>query len=176
MTPMNNAADWQIVCADEADLPRQIDELTDYMAAPQQAKYRRKMTRYARDDDKALLIAEAAAGAIGFLCVAEHDEIPDSLPPDIADRLARYATVTSFIVRPEQRRRGVGMSLFARALEWGRARRPDGMWLITHRTGPWYQRHFGLEELARIDVDGARKIVMARAGGTSRASSGQRPA
>lgn len=163
MSPMNRAVDWQIVYADEADLPRVIHELTNYMDAPQQAKYHRKMTRYTRDADKELLIASDATGAIGFLCVAEQDEIPGSLSPDIAERLKRYATVTSFIVRLEQRRRGVGMSLFAQALEWGKARRPAGMWLITHRTGPWYQRHFDLEELAKIDVDGARKTVMARA-------------
>lgn len=160
---MNSAVDWKVRYADEANLPRVIDELTDYMDPPQQAKYRRKMTRYTRDEDKELLIAANAAGAIGFLCVAEYDDIPDTLPAGIAESLENYATVTSFIVRPEQRRRGIGMSLFACALEWGRERKPDGMWLITHRTGPWYQCHFGLEELAKIDVDGARKTVMARA-------------
>lgn len=166
MPPLNRTVDWEIVYAGEADLPRVIHELTDYMDASQQAKYHRKMTRYTRDVDKELLIASDATGAIGFLCVAEQDEIPDSLPPDVAERLKRYATVTSFIVRPEQRRRGIGMSLFAQALAWGKARRPAGMWLITHRTGPWYQRHFDLVELARIDVDGACKTVMAKAAET----------
>lgn len=160
---MTAGHDWQVRVASPADLPRVIDELTDYMDAPQRAKYHRKLTRYTRDADKALLIAVDAGGAIGFLCAAEYDEIPPTLPPRLAARLKNYATVTSFIVRPEHRRRGVGMSLFDRALEWGRARRPAGMWLITHRTGPWYHRHFGLEEVAKLDVDGARKTVMARA-------------
>jgi len=160
---MSAGKDWQVREAGAAELPRVIDELTEYMDTPQRAKYHRKLTRYTRDADKALLIAVDASSAIGFLCVAEYDEIPGTLPPRLAERLQHYATVTSFIVRPEHRRRGVGMSLFARALEWGRARRPAGMWLITHRTGPWYRRHFGLEEVARLDVEGARKTVMARA-------------
>ena len=164
---MSAEKDWQVREAGAAELPRVIEELTDYMDAPQQAKYHRKLTRYTRDADKALLIAVDASGAIGFLCVAEYDEIPGTLPPRLAEQLKHYATVTSFIVRPEHRRRGVGMSLFARALEWGRARRPAGMWLITHRTGPWYHRHFGLEEVAGLEVDGARKTVMVKTGDTT---------
>ena len=160
---MSRSAEWRVREASGADLPRMIEELTGYMDAPQRAKYHRKLTRYTRDADKALLVAVEATGAIGFLCVAEYDEIPETLSPRLAERLKDYATVTSFIVRPEHRRRGVGMSLFARALEWGRARRPAGMWLITHRTGPWYHRHFGREAAATLDVDGARKTVMARA-------------
>jgi GNAT superfamily N-acetyltransferase len=154
------APDWTVRIAEEADLPQAIEQLTDYMDATQQAKYRRKLTRYTRDADKDLLLALDASGAIGFLCVAEYDEIPEQLDPDLGASLGDYATVTSFIVRPEQRRRGIGMSLFAGVLEWGKSRRPKGMWLITHRTGPWYHRHFGLEEVARIEVDGVTKTVM----------------
>ena len=159
---MNNPSPPCMVrIAEKADLPKAIEQLTDYMSAEQQAKYHRKLTRYTRDADKDLLLAVDASGAIGFLCVAEHDEIPGELDPGLGATLQEYATVTSFIVRPEKRRRGVGMSLFARALEWGRARR-HGMWLITHRTGPWYHRHFGLEEVAKIEVDGVTKTVMAK--------------
>lgn len=156
------ACEWRVRDGDEADLPKVIDELTDYMDTARRVKYRRKLTRYTRDEDKELLMAVDATGAIGFLCVAEHDEVPDTLPPAIAEQLKEYATVTSFIVRPEHRRRGVGMSLFTRALEWGKRRKLNGMWLITHRTGPWYHRHFGLEEVGKIDVGAARKTVMAK--------------
>lgn len=161
---MNNPnRNWNITNSKEADLPRIIEELTDYMDAEQQAKYQRKFTRYTRDVDKDLLIAVEATRAIGFLCVAEYDEVPEELDRTLADTLEDYATVTSFIVRPEHRRRGIGVSLFARASEWGKERKPDGMWLITHRTGPWYRRHFGLEAVAKIDVDGVIKTVMAKA-------------
>lgn len=160
---MTTPGEWQVRCAREDELPRVIAELTDYMDAAPRAKYRRKLTRYTRDADKALLIAEDAARAVGFLCVAEYDEIPATLPPRVAGRLKHYATVTSFIVRPGHRRRGVGMSLFERALKWGSERGLSGMWLITHRTAPWYRRHFGLAEAAEIDVDGVRKTVMDKA-------------
>lgn len=146
--------------AGESELPTLVEELTGYMDAARQVKYERKFTRYVRHTDKGLLVAEDATGALGFLCVAEYDEIPESLPPRAAQRLNDFATVTSFIVRPEHRGRGIGTSLFTHALEWGKERKPHGMWLITHRTGPWYQRHFGLEEIARIEVDGVYKAVM----------------
>lgn len=163
MNRSDDVLEWRVRPAAEADLPAALVDLTGYMDAAQQAKYERKLTRYTRDPDKELLLAVQGTRAIGFLCVTEYDEVPDTLPPAVAGRLERYACTTSFIVHPDYRRRGVGASLFARALEWGKERRPEGMWLITHRTGPWYHRHFGLEEVGKIDVDGARKTVMALA-------------
>ena len=158
---MNDDIDWEIRFAKEEVLPQVIEQLTDYMDKKQQTKYQRKLTRYTRDDDKALLIAVDETGAIGFLCVAEYDEVPEELGARLVNELEDYATVTSFIVRPEHRRRGIGMSLFARALEWGKKRKPAGMWLITHRTHPWYHRHFALDEVAKIKVDNVTKTVMA---------------
>lgn len=158
---MNDDIDWKIKFAKEEELPEVIEQSTDYMDAKQQAKYQRKLTRYTRDKDKDLLIAVDDSGAIGFLCVAEYDEVPEELGAKLVSELGGYATVTSFIVRPEHRRRGIGVSLFARALEWGKKRKPAGMWLITHRTHPWYHRHFGLEEVAKIEVDNTTKTVMA---------------
>lgn len=155
---------WKVRRATEGDLPSALWDLTSYMDAQQRAKYNRKLKRYTRDANKELLLALDGARAIGFLCVTEYDEVPATLPADLVKTLEDYACTTSFIVHPDYRRRGVGASLFARALEWGFDRRPNGMWLITHRTGPWYQRHFALKEVGKIDVDGVRKTVMALAG------------
>ena len=153
---------WELELATEEDVETTVVELSDHMNDQQRAVFRDKLERYVRKPDRDLILAVHSGQVAGLVCVIEQAEFPSSLPKQAAERLRNFASSTQLLVHPRLRKQGIGNSLQHQAEKWARERGMGGLWLLTRRMAHWYQRHFGYEEVAKVNVKNTEKSVMSK--------------
>jgi len=153
---------WELKVAAEADVEPTVEQLTDHMNDPQRQAFRDKLQRYVQKPDRDLILAVRGLQVLGLLCVIDQAELPPSFPAQKMDYLRDFASCTQLLVHTSFRRRGIGGSLLTHAQAWARKRGLAGLWVITHRMAGWYERNFGYEQIARIQVKGVAKTIMAK--------------
>jgi GNAT superfamily N-acetyltransferase len=153
---------WETKSATEKDVQPTVEQLTDHMNDKQRQAFRDKIQRYVQKPDRDLILAVRGLQVLGLVCVIEQAELPPGLSIENMDYLKNFAYGTQLLVHPSFRGRGIGSSLHTHAESWARRRGLAGYWHITHRMAHWYEKDFGYQEIARIEVKGVKKIVMAK--------------
>jgi len=153
---------WQIRVAGEIDLETTIQQLADQMNHQQRQAFRHKLQRYVQKPDRDLILAVRELQVLGLVCVIDQPEFPPGFSGQNMDYLRDFASGTQLLVHPSFRRRGIGGSLLSHAEAWPRQRGLAGFWIITHRMAGWYEKNFGYQQIARIEVKGVGKFVMAK--------------
>lgn len=153
---------WHIVIAQEHDIEAAVSGLSGHMNDEQRRKFRDKLNRYVRKGDRDLVLALQGDRVIGFYTVIDYDDLPPEVPASISVRVRDYACGTGFMVHPDCRRQGIGMSLHERVEHWARQRGKPGFWLSTRRQANWFHKHFGFDEIARVMVKGIERRIMAK--------------
>ena len=153
---------WQLKVATEADVESTMEGLTDHMNDQQRQAFCDKLQRYVQKPDRDLILAVRGLQVLGLVCVIDQAKFPPGLSEKNMDYLRDFACGTQLLVHPSCRRRGIGGSLLAQAEAWTRKRGLAGFWIITHRMAGWYERNFGYEQIARIELKSAAKTIMAK--------------
>jgi len=153
---------WQIRVAAETEVETAIQQLTDHMNDQQRQAFRDKLQRYVQKPDRDLVLAGRGLQVLGLVCVIHQAEFPPCFSEQNMNYLRDFASVTQLLVHPSFRRRGIGGSLLTQAEAWARKRGLAGLWITTHRMAHWYEKNFGYEQIARIEVKGVGKAVMAK--------------
>lgn len=153
---------WELKVATEKDVQPTVEQLTDHMNDEQRQTFRDKIHRYVEKPDRDLILAVRGPQVLGLVCVIEQAELPPGLSVETIDYLQNFAYGTQLLVHPSFRHRGIGSSLHIEAEFWARRRGLAGYWHITHRMAHWYEKDFGYQQIARIEVKGVEKIVMAK--------------
>jgi len=153
---------WDLKVAAEADVQPTIEQLTDHMNDQQRQTFRDKLQRYVQKPDRDLILAVKGLQVLGLVCVIDQAEFPPGLSQQNMNYLRDFASGTQLLVHPSLRRQGIGGSLLAQAEAWARQRGLAGFWIITHRMAGWYERNFGYEQIARLEVKRVGKFVMAK--------------
>jgi len=153
---------WDLKVAAEADVEPTLEQLTDHLNDQQRQAFRDKLQRYVQKPDRDLILAVRGLQVLGLLCVIDQAEFPPGLSGQNMNYLRDFASVTQVLVHPSFRRRGIGGSLLAHAEAWARQLGLAGFWIITHRMACWYERNFGYQLIARVEVKGVGKFVMAK--------------
>jgi len=153
---------WQIRVAAETEVETAIQQLTDHMNDQQRQAFRDKLQRYVQKPDRDLVLAGRGLQVLGLVCVIHQAEFPPGFSEQNMNYLRDFASVTQLLVHPSFRRRGIGGSLLTQAEAWARKRGLAGLWITTHRMAHWYEKNFGYEQIARIEVKGVGKAVMAK--------------
>jgi GNAT superfamily N-acetyltransferase len=153
---------WVLRLAVEADVDPAVTQLGGHMSERQRQAFRDKLERYVRKPDRDLIIAVSKAGVLGFYCVIEALPTPEDLADPVAEILRPWASCTGLLVDSGHRRQGIGADLVRRGEQWAEERGRTGLWLVTHRAASWYERHFGYEAVATVQVKGVARTVMAR--------------
>jgi GNAT superfamily N-acetyltransferase len=153
---------WELKVAVEADVQPTLDQLTDHMNDQQRQVFRDKLQRYAQKPDRDLILAVRGLQILGLVCVIDQAEYPPGLSGQNMAYLKDFSSVTQLLVHPSFRRRGIGGSLLTQAETWARKRGLAGLWITTHRMAHWYEKNFGYEQIARIELKGVGKAVMAK--------------
>jgi GNAT superfamily N-acetyltransferase len=153
---------WEFKVAAEADVQPTLEQLTDHMNDQQRQAFRDKLQRYVQKPDRDLILAVRGLQVLGLLCVIEQAELPPDLSGQNMNYLTDIAFGTQLLVHPSCRRQGIGGSLLTYAEAWARKRGLAGFWIITHRMAGWYEKSFSYEQIARIEVKGVGKTVMAK--------------
>jgi GNAT superfamily N-acetyltransferase len=148
--------------AGEVDVAPTIAQLSGHMDERQRRAFRDKLERYVRKPDRDLIVAVSGGDILGFLAVIEEAFPPEPLSLSVAARLRPLASCAGLLVHSRHRRQGIGASLVRRGEQWATERGKAGLWLVTHRAASWYERHFGYEAVATVQVKGVAKTVMAR--------------
>ena len=153
---------WQLKVAAEGDVESTIERLTDHMNDQQRQAFRDKLQRYVNKPDRDLILALQGPQVLGLVCVIKQAEFPPGLSEKNMDYLRDFACGTQLLVHPSFRRQGIGGSLLTQAEAWARKRGFAGFWITTHRMAYWYEKNFGYEKIARIEVKSVAKKVMAK--------------
>jgi GNAT superfamily N-acetyltransferase len=153
---------WQLKIATEADVDPAVEALSEQMNDQQRAAFRDKLQRYVRKPDRELIVAVRGGQTLGLVCVIHQVQFPPRFPEQQASHLRNFASGTQLIVHPSCRRQGIGGSLLAHAEAWAHERGLTGFWIVTHRMVDWYERNFGYQQIARIEVKKVAKTVMAK--------------
>jgi GNAT superfamily N-acetyltransferase len=153
---------WQIRVAGEIDLETTIQQLADHMNHQQRQAFRDKLQRYVQKPDRDLILAVRGVQVLGLVCVIDQAEFPPGLSGQNMDYFRDFASGTQLLVHPSFRRQGIGGSLLTQAEAWARKRGLAGFWVVTHRMAGWYEENFGYQQIARIEVKGIGKTVMAK--------------
>jgi GNAT superfamily N-acetyltransferase len=153
---------WELKVAAEADVEPTLEQLTDHMNDQQRQAFRDKLQRYVQKPDRDLVLAVQGLQVLGLVCVIHQAEFPPGFSEQNMNYLRDFASVTQLLVHPSFRRRGIGGSLLTQAEAWARKRGLAGLWITTHRMADWYETNFGYEQIARIEVKGVGKAVMAK--------------
>lgn len=163
---MNSAAcadvKWKIVIADESHIEPAVASLSGHMDDGQRRAFRDKLSRYVFKTDRDLALALQGSRILGFYTVIDYDDLPSEVPAAVSNRLHDYACGTGFLVHPDYRRRGIGMSLHQRVERWAGERGKPGFWLSTRRQAEWFHKHFAFDEVARVVVKGIERRIMAK--------------
>lgn len=153
----------EIRVATEEDIEPLVLRLGGHMDEDRKTAFLDKVERYVRKPDRTLFVAkDDASRIVGFGCVIEKADVPETLSPRVAERLRAFALTAGLLVHPEHRKQGIGTALFRSIEQWVLDRGTPGNWLVTHRMGYWYRRDFGYEEVGRILKNGVEKMIMAR--------------
>lgn len=153
---------WQIRVAGEIDLETTIQQLADHMNHQQRQAFHDKLQRYVQKPDRDLILAVRGVQVLGLVCVIDQAEFPPGLSGQNMDYFRDFASGTQLLVHPSFRRQGIGGSLLTQAEAWARKRGLAGFWVVTHRMAGWYEENFGYQQIARIEVKGVGKFVMAK--------------
>jgi len=153
---------WDLKVAAGADVEPALEQLTDHLNDQQRQAFRDKLKRYVQKPDRDLILAVRGLQVLGLVCVIHQAEFPPGFSEKNTDYLRDFASGTQLLVHPSFRRRGIGGSLLSHAEAWARKRGLAGFWIITHRMAGWYERNFGYEQIARIEVKGVGKFLMAK--------------
>jgi GNAT superfamily N-acetyltransferase len=153
---------WDLKVAAEADVGPTLEQLTDQLNDQQRQAFRDKLQRYVQKPDRDLILAVRGLQVLGLVCVIHQAEFPPGFSEKNTDYLRDFASGTQLLVHPSFRRRGIGGSLLSHAEAWARQRGLAGFWIITHRMAGWYERNFGYQQIARIEVKGVGKFLMAK--------------
>jgi GNAT superfamily N-acetyltransferase len=153
---------WELELATEIHVQPTVEQLTDHMSEQQRQAFRDKIQRYIQKPDRDLILAVRGPEVLGLVCVIDQAELPPGLSLENMDYLKNFASGTQLLVHPSFRGRGIGSSLHIHAESWARKRGLPGYWFITHRMAHWYERDFGYVTIASIEVEGVKKIVMAK--------------
>jgi len=156
------AYSWDLKVAAEADVQPTLEQLTDHLNDQQRQAFRDKLLRYVQKPDRDLILAVRELQVLGLICVIDRAEFPPGLSGQNMNYLTDFASGTQLLVHPSLRRRGIGGSLLSHAEAWARQRGLAGFWVITHRMAGWYERNFGYQQIALIEVKGVEKFVMAK--------------
>ncbi len=157
--------EWDLVIAQKHDVEPAVTSLSGHMNGEQRQKFRDKLNRYVHKGDRDLILTLQGNRVLGFYTVIDYDDLPLEVPASIRKRLHDYACGTGFLVHPEYRRRGIGISLHGRVELWARQRGKPGFWLSTRRQANWFRKHFDFEEVARVIVKGIERKIMAKSFG-----------
>jgi GNAT superfamily N-acetyltransferase len=153
---------WELKIAAEADVEPTLEQLTDHMNDKQRQAFRDKLQRYVQKPDRDLILAVRGGQVLGLVCIIDQGQFPSGLSGQSMAYLSNFAFGTQLLVHPACRRRGIGGSLLTQAESWAQKRGLAGFWIITHRMSDWYERHFGYQQIARIEVRGVGKTLMAK--------------
>ena len=153
---------WELKLASESYVQPTVEQLADEMNDQQRQAFRDKIQRYIQKPDRDLILAVHGVQVLGLVCVIDQAGLPPGLSVESMDYLKNFACGTQLLVHPSCRRKGIGSSLHTYAETWARKRGLPGYWFITHRKAYWYERDFGYLEIASIEVEGVKKIVMAK--------------
>ena len=153
---------WELKIAAEADVESTLEQLTDHMNDQQRQAFRDKLQRYVNKPDRDLILAVRGLQVLGLVCVIDQAEFSPGFSEKNMDYLRDFACGTQLLVYPSFRRQGIGGSLLTQAEAWARKRGLAGFWITTHRMAGWYEKNFGYEQIARIEVKGVGKKVMAK--------------
>ena len=153
---------WELKVATKEDVEATVAQLSDHMNNQQRLTFQNKLERYAQKKDRDLILAVKGDQVLGLVCVIDQAEFPSTLSEQTLERLNNFACSTQLLVHPQQRKQGIGNSLQHRAEQWAIERGRAGFWLVTHRMAYWYGRHFGYEEVAKINVKNTDKSVIAK--------------
>jgi GNAT superfamily N-acetyltransferase len=162
--PFGDSVDltWELRVATEGDVESTLEQLTGHMKDKQRQAFRDKLQRYVQKPDRDLILAVRGVQVLGLVCVIDQGKFPPGFPEKSTDYLTDFACGTQLLVHPSYRRRGIGGSLLTQAEYWAHKRGLAGFWLITHRMSDWYERNFGYKQIARIEVKGIAKTLMAK--------------
>mgnify|MGYP001813348342 FL=1 len=152
---------WELKIAAEGDVEPTLEQLTDHMNDEQRQVFRDKLQRYVHKQDRELILAVRGDQVLGLVCVIDQGEFPPGLSGQKMAYLGNFACGTQLLVHPYCRRRGIGGSLLTQAENWALKRGLAGFSITTHRMSHWYEKNFGYEQIARIEVKGVAKTVMA---------------
>jgi GNAT superfamily N-acetyltransferase len=153
---------WDLKVATEADVEPALEQLTDHLNDQQRQAFSDKLKRYVQKPDRDLILAVRGLQVLGLVCVINQTEFPTDFSEKNMDYLRDFASGTQLIVHPSCRRQGIGGSLLAHAEAWAHERGLTGFWIVTHRMVDWYERNFGYQQIARIEVKKVAKTVMAK--------------
>ena len=153
---------WVVKVAGKADVDPAVTQLGGHMNESQRRAFRDKLERYVRKPDRDLIIAVSNVAVRGFYCVIEELPTSDAFADGVAEALRQFASCTGLLVDSRHRRQGIGASLVRRGEQWSEERGRAGLWLVTHRAASWYERHFGYEDLATVQVKGVARTLMSR--------------
>jgi GNAT superfamily N-acetyltransferase len=153
---------WDLKVAAEADVQPTLEQLTDHMNDQQRQAFRDKLQRYVKKPDRDLILAVRGLQILGLVCVIDQAELPPGPSGQNMDYLRDFASVTQLLVHQAFRRQGIAGSLLTRAEAWARKRNLAGLWVTTHRMAGWYEKNFGYQQIARIEVKRVAKTVMAK--------------
>jgi GNAT superfamily N-acetyltransferase len=153
---------WELKLATEIHVQPTVEQLTVHMNEQQRQAFRDKIQRYIQKPDRDLILAVRGPEVLGLVCVIDQAGLPPGLSAENMGYLKNFASGTQLLVHPSFRGRGIGSSLHIHAESWARKRGLPGYWFITHRMAHWYERDFGYVTIASIEVEGVKKIVMAK--------------
>ena len=153
---------WELILARERDVQPTVEQLADEMNDQQRQAFRDKILRYIQKPDRDLILAVRGLQILGLVCVIDQARLPPGLSVENLDCLKNFASGTQLLVHPSFRSRGIGSSLHTKGETWARKRGFPGYWFITHRMAHWYEKDFGYLKIASIEVEGVKKIVMAK--------------
>ncbi len=156
------AQSCELKIAAEAEVEPTLEQLTDHMNEQQRQAFRDKLQRYVNKPDRDLILAVRGLQVLGLVCVIDQAEFPPGLSEKNMDYLRDFACGTQLLVHPSFRRQGIGGSLLTQAEAWARERELAGFWITTHRMADWYEKNFGYQQIARIEVKSVAKKVMAK--------------
>jgi GNAT superfamily N-acetyltransferase len=153
---------WELKLATEKYVQPTLEQLTDHLNDQQRQAFRDKLKRYVQKPDRDLILAVRGLQVLGLVCVIHQAEFPPGFSEKNTDYLRDFASGTQLLVHPSFRRRGIGGSLLSQAEAWTHQRGLPGFWIITHHMAGWYERNFGYQQIARIEVKGVGKFLMAK--------------
>lgn len=149
-----------ILTAQPAHVDRAYHDLSRDMDGASVHVFLDKLQRYAAKPDRALFLAERQKRVIGFATIIDRAPPPDETDNHGVELLKTYACGTGLMVLPEFRHGHVASTLHQHWEKWSLDMGRQGIWVVTRRMAPWYQRCFSYSINGVTIRSGVTKTVM----------------
>jgi GNAT superfamily N-acetyltransferase len=147
-------------------VPEDVDQAFQDLKRDMNPKYVHvfldKIKRYSIKPDRALFLARYKGKNIGFATIINKSPAPDNSDKETITLFQGYACGTGLMVLPEFRHKGVASKLVLQWEIWARQKHLSGIWLVTRKTGDWYQRFFHYSLHGTTIRKGVKKTILTK--------------